>query len=150
MAADAVYSAVKAFLGDAGNIASLINSETNALPPIRWENEPFTLSDDPAEFIAVAMTGTVFGQESIGASRQADNRWDQAGKLWFSVFVPAGSGAVRALQLAQGIANLFRGLQLLGDSLEFMDARIGQGAPSVEEGNWYELPVVVDWRQMEA
>lgn len=150
MAADAVYSAVKTFLGTDANIESLRNSESGNLPAFRWENEDFTKPAPPAEFVSVAITGMLFGQESIGASRQADNRWDETGKFWFSVFVPAGTGLGRALQLGQGIAGLFRGLQLLGDSLEFGDARIGQGAPSEEEGNWYELPVVIEWRQSEA
>jgi len=66
------------------------------------------------------------------------------------VFVPVGSGAVRARQLAKQLCNLFRGLTLLNDSLEFMDSFIGEGAPAPEEGNWFELSVAIEWRRIEA
>lgn len=153
MAGDAVYSAVQDFLTVEANIESLRNGDTGQLPTFRWDNDDDFTKPDPlnGEWIAVSMTGMLYGQESIGASRQADNRWDDGGKFWFSVFVASGSGAKRSLQIAYGLARIFRGLMLLSDSLEFGDAVISQGGPAdPEDGNWHERPVGISWRQMDA
>jgi hypothetical protein len=71
------------------------------------------------------------------------------GNLWLSVFVPVGSGGSRARQLAKLLADIFRGVTLLSGNLEFLDAFIGEGM-AAEEGNWFELPCVIEWRRMEA
>jgi hypothetical protein len=48
------------------------------------------------------------------------------------------------------LADIFRGLTLLGGSLEFMDSFIGEGAPAPEEGNFYQIALVIEWRRIEA
>lgn len=150
MADDAVYDAIKTYLSTAGNVAVLADPVTSVVPPIRFENESFPKPNPPAPWIGMALTGVLYGQESIGASDQADNRWDEAGHLWLPVFVPTGSGASRARQIAKQLSNLFRGLTLLDGRLEFMDAFIGEGEPAAEEGNWYILPLSVEWRFIDA
>lgn len=149
MAADAVYDAIKAYLETAANVAGLADSVTGTVPPFRFENEAFS-KPDGTPWIAVAMTAVLYGQQSIGASLQADNRWDEAGHAWFSIFVAVGTGASRARQLAKMLADIFRGLHLLNGSLEFMDSFIGEGEPAQDEGNWYMLPLAIEWRWVEA
>ncbi|MCB1499713.1 MAG: hypothetical protein KDK07_07960 [Bauldia sp.] len=150
MADDAVYDAIKAFLSTPSNVAGLADPDTAEVPPIRFENEAFTKPNPPAPWISVALTGVLYGQQSIGESVQADNRWDERGHLWLPVFVAAGAGASQPRRLAKKLADLFRGLTLLSGDLEFMDAFIGEGGPAEEEGNWYELPLAIEWRRVEA
>lgn len=153
MAADAVYDAIKSFLQTPANVSGLANATTGVSPPFRFENENFEKPDATnanAEWISVALTGVLYGQRSIGASLQADNRWDEKGHLWLPVFVPVGSGGSRARQIAKLLADIFRGRTMLSGSLEFLDTFIGEGVPSTEEGNWYELPVAIEYRRVEA
>lgn len=151
MAADAVYDTVKTYLQTAANVAVLADAVTGVVPPFRFENENFDKPNPPAPWVSMAMTGVLYGQESLGASRQSDNRWDESGHLWLPVFVEAGTGSSRARQIAKLLADIFRGLNtLLSGSLEFRDAFIGEGGPAAEEGNWYELPVVIEWRRVDA
>jgi len=149
MAADAVYDAIKAHLSTAGNVAVLADATTGIVPPFRFENETFD-KPDGAPWIALSLSGVVYGQESIGAATQATNRWDETGNLWLSVYTPVGSGASRARQIAKLLADIFRGLTLINGDLEFLDTFIGSGGPADEEGNWFELPVVIEWRRVES
>lgn len=142
MASGAVFDAIKTFLdGTGGNGAW----QTTA---VRWENEP--LDPLPDEFVDVEMTGTMYGQVSIGASSQEDNRWDEEGVLWLHVLVPVNSGGSTCRTYAKSLADLFRGLTLLSGSLEFRDAFIGKGQPGHEDGTKYRLSVYINWRRMEA
>lgn len=147
MANDAVYSAIKAFLQ--ANGAAITDPDTGDVPHIRFENEAYEPADTKP-WIAMALSSVTYGQQSIGASRQQDNRWDEEGTLWLSAMVQQGSGAERGRQLAKQLANLFRGLRLLSDALEFLNAYNTQGGPAHEDGNWYEIPVAIEWRWMDA
>ena len=107
--------------------------------------------DTAIYFVEVGFTGKFYGQVSLGASRQADNRWDETGILFLSVFAPIGDGSRIARTHAKNLADLFRGLLLLGDNLEFTDASIGEGGKSDKyDGAYYMIPVDVDWRRVEA
>ena len=150
MAADAVYDAIKDFLDTPANVTSLADSVTGAVPTFRFENEQFDQPNPPVPWVAMALTSHSYGQVSIGASEQADNQWQEDGDLWLSVFVPINSGASRARQLAKQLADLFRGRQMLSDTLEFLDAFIGGAGPAPDEGNWFELDLIIQWRRVEA
>ena len=149
MAADAVYDAIKAFLEDQANVSGLADPVTGEVPPIRFENETFTPPEKKA-WISMSLSGVLYGQASIGAPTQADNRWDEGGTLWLPVFVPVGSGSSRPRQLAKQIADLFRGRTMLSGNLEFLDAFIGEGGQAQEEGNWFELPLGIEFGRVEA
>jgi hypothetical protein len=149
MATDAVYDAIMAHLKDSDVIA-VLSQPVSGVPPIRFENDDQFAVPDAKPWISMALSGVVYGQASIGASAQADNLWDEKGELWLVVIVPKGSGGSQARSIAKKLADIFRGLQLLDDDLEFLDAFIGQGGPAQEEGSWYELPLVIDWRYAEA
>jgi hypothetical protein len=118
--------------------------------PIAWPNKQFTQQNPPASWVAFQITGSLYGQQSIGASVQADNRWDEEGTIWFHVFVPTNSGESGARGRAKALAVLFRGKTLLENRLEFLDAAIGSGEPGDEDGNYYRVSVSIDWRLWEA
>lgn len=138
MASGLVYAAIKSYL-----ISSW--SET----PIHFENENWSIPES-REWLMVELNGTLYSQQSIGAATQEDNRWDEEGTLWLHLFVQKGTGSQTVRDRAKMLADLFRGTLLLDDSLEFMDADIGMGAPGDDdEGATYRLSVSVDWRRME-
>jgi uncharacterized membrane protein len=139
MASDAVYGAIKDYL-----VANWTST------PISFENENFVQPDPPAPWIAVFLSGVVYGQQTIGTNNQAANRWDEEGILWLFVMVPVGTGSLDARRCAKQLADLFRGVTLLSGSLEFRDAFIGQGELAVEVGNWFKLPVDIEWRRIDA
>lgn len=137
MASGAVYDAIKAYLK--------VNWTTT---PIRFENETFV--PDGTAFVAEEITGKLYAQESIGAITQAANRWDEEGTLWLHVLVPMGTGGSTARAYAKQLADLFRGLVLLSNSLEFREAFIGRGQPGHEDGAYYRVSVYINWRRMDA
>lgn len=141
MASGAVFDAIRTFLDGTGGNGSWTTT------PIRWENEPY---DPTAEFVDVEMTGTAYGQQSIGASTQAANRWDEEGVLWLHVLVPINTGGSLARTHAKALADKFRGLTLLSNSLEFRDAFIGRGQTGFEDGAFYRVSVYINWRRMDA
>lgn len=136
MASGAVFDAIKAYLQS--------NWTTT---PIRFENEQFDLVET---FVDVEMTGTYYGQESFGASLQEDNRWDEEGVLWLHSLVKINTGGSAVRTQAKALADLFRGLLLINDSLEFRDAFIGRGQPGFEDGMYYRVSTYINWRRMEA
>ncbi len=145
MASNVVYDAIKTYLTGAWTTT-----------PTQWENEPEVVKVDTTTgaripWVMVEMTGTLYGQQSIGAADPVtDNRWDEEGDLWLHVFVPTGSGGQTARTYAKTLVDLFRGTQLASDHLEFMDATIGMGQPGDEEGLWFRISVKIEWRYIEA
>ncbi len=135
---DGVYEAIKTFL-----TASWTDT------PIQWPNQEWNVQGEEA-WVKVEIHGTVYGQQSIGASEQSDNRWDDEGVLWLHLGVPRGSGYSPARGAAKALANLFRGRTLLAGRLEFLDATIGSGHFGDEEGTWFLVPVSIEWRHMDA
>lgn len=145
MASGAVYDAIKAHL-IANWSTTLIafeneNADSNgtAIPP-----------NPVVPWVDVEMTGTLYGQASLGASLQADNRWDEEGILFLHVLVEGGLGAHDARTYAKSLADLFRGLTLLSGSLEFRDAYIGRGVPGRRDGNWFSITTSIEWRRIDA
>ena len=155
MADGTVWSAVKNYLQDPDILAQLAyidpNTSAEITPPIRFENETFNKPNPPAPWIAVETFGILSGQESIGASVQADNRWDETGYFGIKVLVASGTGTDLARQIAHDIRlGIFRGLLLMNDELEFLEANESEGGTSEEEGNWFEIPITIKYRHVEA
>jgi len=111
----------------------------NALPPAT-----------PGYFVEVSFTGKSYGQQSIGASLQADNRWDEEGFLFLNVMIPKGWGSRDGRTYAKSLCDLFRGVTLLSGNLEFLDASIGEGEKGKYDGNYFLLPVDIEWRRVSA
>ena len=125
--------------------------------PLVFENEPTNTAGQPwppatpAAFVNVAFTGNTYGQQSVGASVQAQNRWDEEGLILADVLVPIGQGSRGARTYAKQFCDLFRGQVLLSGSLEFLDASIGLGVKSDSySGNYFAIPVDIEWRHMAA
>lgn len=135
MASGVVYQAVH----------DLVTAQWSATP-VRWENEAFTPPADLA-WGAIELTGTAYAQQTLGAGSAAANRWDEAGILWFHVFVPVGSGSIEARNTAKAFADLFRGRLLLSDTIEFGDAAIGMGQAGDDDGLWWGISTSIEWRR---
>jgi hypothetical protein len=138
MASGAVSAAIEDFLIASWTATPLLFENKNnaedgtVLPPA-----------DPAPFVELSFTGRTYGQQSIGASLQKDNRWDETGMMFFDVLVPRGTGSRDARTYAKSLCDLFRGLTtLLNGNLEFQDASIGEGSNSDRyAGNYFIIPV---------
>lgn len=139
MADEVVYGAIKDYLTSAWTTS-----------PIAWENETFDRPEPPAPWVLFEITGTMYDQESIGDSPQGANRWDMEGVLFLHVLVPKGTGSLTARQQARMLADLFRGLHLINDNLEFLQASIGEGNPGDQTGAWFRVSVSIDWRLSDA
>lgn len=116
-----------------------------ASTPLHFENE----NTNPAAggaWVYVEFASSVYGQQSIGARTQAENRWDEEGTVFMYVMVPTGTGAADAYGYARSLVDIFRGVTLMSGRLEFMDATIGYGEHPEEEGNWYRISVNQAWR----
>jgi hypothetical protein len=143
-----------------GTVAAAIEDFLQAhwtTTPLLFENQNAAMDGSalppqtPGPFVALNFSGRNYGQVSIGASVQADNRWDETGVVMLDVLVPAGTGSRAARTYAKQLADLFRGLTLLGDTLEFLDASLGSGAASDRfNGNYYVIPVDIEFRRIEA
>lgn len=137
MSSPAVYDAIRSFLEAEFSDA-----------PLHFENE----GADPVEgaaWVYVDVRGTLYGQATIGAADQAENRWDEEGQLFLDVNVPSGTGGRKARQLAKSLADLFRGRTLLAGTLEFGDAIIAPSGGD-ESGNWWAVTVTLEWRWLDA
>jgi hypothetical protein len=147
MASQVVYDAIRTFLDPA-------QGGCWQSTPIKWENEAAVSTADeggnPVIWSSIDFVGNVYSQMSIGADPQSDNRWDEDGTLWFHFYVPVNTGSSSARGLAKSFADVFRGLTLLNGNLVFLDASIGAGAVSDDDGNWWVLSVSIGWQHIEA
>jgi len=151
---DPVFDAIREFLGyrDPETGGLVAGNWDFSLAPLVYENE----SDGPpsgevSNWVLITLNSALYGQESIGAGiDQAENRWDEDGKLWFHVFTPRGTGSRESRRIAKGLANMFRGATMLNGRLEFMDADMGAGDPGAENANYYLTSVSIDWRVTDA
>jgi len=141
MASLAAYSAIKAYL------SPLISVDT------AWPNEaferPIAVDGSLDPFVIVELNSTSFGQQSIGANTQAENRWDEEGTFWAHLFVAAGTGLDVVLALADTIKDALRGTTLLSGDLEFGDVETLPGEPGDEDGAYYRISLMARWRRLE-
>src|SRR6266436_4739329 len=146
MASGAVSAAIEDFLIANWATTPLLLENKDKAQPGDITIPPAT----PAPFVAVNFTGRTYGQVSLGASLQKDNRWDEDGFIFLDVLVPKDWGSREARTYAKSLCDLFRGLTLLSGSLEFLDASIGEGQKGKYDGNYYLIPVDVAWRRIDA
>lgn len=144
MASGEVSTAIETFLLANWSTTKLLFENKNALA----EDGTLLPTPDPIPYVEVSFAGRNYGQQSLGAPLQADNRWDEEGLLFLDVVVPRGDGTRTARTYAKSLCNLFRGLTLLSGGLEFLDAAIGRGEE--RKGNYYSIPVDVAWRRFDA
>lgn len=151
---DPVFDAIRQYLG-------YVDQTTNQLvagnwdftvAPLVYENEgDSSPSGEINPWVLVVLNSQLYGQQSIGGGvDQGGNRWDEDGTLWFHVFTPRGTGSREARRIAKGLANMFRGMTMLNDRLEFKDADMGAGDPGAENANYYLMSVSIVWGLTEA
>lgn len=139
MASGTIYTAIRDYL-----VAQWTTT------PLVFENEGQQPGGDTVSpWVLVELSGDVYEQASIGAATVATNRWDEEGALHLAVMVPSGSGSVVARTHARNLADLFRGHTLMSGALEFGATHIGRGDRADVDGNWYMIPVDIDWRKVE-
>lgn len=115
--------------------------------PLFFENEQ---TDAPSSAWCLMEGGSAtYRQTSIGAGSQAANRFDDDGSFYLHVMVPVGTGVADAYGYAYTLADLFRGLTLMGGNLEFDDVIVGYGRHE-DDGNFYRVSVNVGWRVIDA
>ncbi len=140
MASGSVYTVIRNFL-----------TANWSATPLVWENEPY---NPPATGVwaYIDLTGTLYEQKSLGAADDgtALNRWDEEGIIIVSFHAPKNSGTKAMRDHMENFANLFRGLILDSGKLEFERVSLGQGRPGDDEGRWYQIPVTIDWRKIDA
>jgi hypothetical protein len=145
---DDVFDAIQEYLGQ----AAVPGQWDFTIAPLVYENETDSApAGEVAPWVLVILETTLYGQQTVGGGEApADNRWDEDGKLWFHVFTPRGTNSREARRIAKGLANMFRGTQLLDDQLYFGDADLSSGDPGKENANYYLLSVSLDWYRTEA
>jgi hypothetical protein len=137
MASPEVYDAIRAKL-----------TADYSATPLRFENEDAQQPQvGSGAWCLCEFASTTYRQESIGAGAQRLNRFDEEGSFFINVMVPLGSGVREAFGYAYILADLFRGLTLMGGALEFEDVMVGYGGPD-DNGNWYGVTVSIGWRLM--
>lgn len=133
---DPVYDAIKTFLTSNWTQTTL-----------QWPDQDTSEGGDDVT-IKVDLFANVYGQQSIGEALQQNNRWDEDGTLWLFFVAPRETPFTNVRGAGKAIANLFRGLTLIGGNLEFGDAAVGP-APD-QEGTAYLLSVSIEWRYINA
>lgn len=138
MATDTVYLPVRQFL------------EANwTLTPLVFDNEDGTAAKSGnAYWVYVEIVGDAIEQKSIGTGDPARDRWDEDGVLALTIMCPENDGTETARRYARQIVDLFRGLRLDNDSIEFGSASVGRWAGKSDEGRWYGFPVEIEWRHV--
>lgn len=139
MASPAVYDAIRAYLEANWTGCDLV-----------FENEGFQAGDQTAPWVYVEVIGTSWDQHSIGAGAIRDNRWEEFGIVMFHVFVETGTGTGVIRSNAYGLADLFRGLELLTGTLIFQRFSLGAGEPGSEDGRWWRTTATVEWERKAA
>ena len=115
--------------------------------PLTWSNDAYDPPTDGATtWILADMSSRSFEAMTIGSGDPATDRWDEMGWLSLHIMVPIGNGTRDARAKASTLADLFRGLRLLGDRLEFGDMTIGADGGRSEDGNWFRFTVEIEWR----
>ena len=113
---------------------------------IAWPNRDFQ-PPQKANWLRVTLRGVDGRQKEMGSTR---NIHSYSHVLIVQVFVPANTGDLIARQLADGLADVFR-----GQAVSVTDGTVRFRAPTVTDvgnsGAWYQMnvsvPVVSDYYQ---
>jgi hypothetical protein len=113
--------------------------------PIYFENEDYPIDLNPNAFLRVEIFGDSFKQESIGAAPRKDNLWREMGVVYVHVMTERGSGSRQARVYADMACELFRGADV--SDVEFQDMSIGSGDQGVEDGKYYRMTAMIEWKR---
>lgn len=118
----------------------MAEQQKGLLPPIEWPNETFT-RPVAMPFLSVSMTGDAALPAELGPNPV----WVEEGTLTVQLHIPRGQGTDMARNLAYRIVRLFRAVR--GGPVKYRRTSIGSGErdPKDPQGNWWLLPVYVDF-----
>lgn len=139
MASPAVYDAIRAYLEANWQGCLLV-----------FENEGFDQGQQEDPWVYVEIIGTAWDQHSIGAGAVRDNRWEEFGIIMFHLFVQEGKGTSVIRSNAYGLADLFRGLELLTGTLTFERFSLGGGEAGSDDKKWWRTTATIEWERKAA
>lgn len=108
---------------------------------IEFPNEPFQEPDAStgAAWLSVEAVGDILSPIEMGGGG-----WQEEGRLFVHVMVPAFSGSDAARTLAKAVANVYR---FSGPNpTRYNGASIGGGEKANVEGTLWRLTVILDWK----
>ena len=112
------------------------------LPPVAWENAKFT----PSNGLYLRENTLFAGDIPIGLG--FNDTIQKVGIYQVTVCATLNGGKFPALDMADKILTHFaRGTKLTKDSTITL-ITIGTIAPAMIDGNWYNVPVSVNWQSM--
>lgn len=125
-------------------VRSFLSVQWNACPLV-WPNEEYAPPSGET-WIMAEMSSVSFEAMTIGSGDPHADRWDEDGWLILHIMVPIGNGDRDARVKASALADLFRGLRLFGDRLEFGRMTIGADGGRTEDNTWFRFTVEIEWR----
>jgi hypothetical protein len=142
-------------MGDLAGVYDAIKARIEAnwtTTDIGYFNEDPPQSEDssgaPIPWVLVEFSNTSDGRRGAGTPGQ--NIWLAEGSVQIHIFVPTGSGASLAYSYAVTLADIFRGASFYtvtpGEVVRTDGARIGGGDSGSDDGKWFRVTVVVEWR----
>jgi len=140
MASDLVYDAVRGHLLENWVETPLVFDNEDAAP------DGVRPQDGQAPWVQVEMTGDLYDQESLGSGSPATDLWRERGLIFMTVMVRSGTGSRLARRYAKQLCDLFKGADLAGGTLQFVEASIGLGEKTTPDGNWFGLPAEVAYQ----
>jgi|GEM_PF-1815273 len=136
MASGAAHDAIRNWLEANFTAATLYFENEDATPPdagldVRW--------------VYVEIEGDEEDQASIGGGSADENIWRETGTIKAYVIVPVGEGVGAGNDLRDQLADALRGLQTGGVVCRRMSRVAGLSWEGNGNGNWWALPLVVEF-----
>jgi hypothetical protein len=113
---------------------------TGALPAsgVSFENEVFSPSEAP--WVRETLLPGIPERIELGAG----GSYRTYGTYQVDVFTPEGEGVRGAEDIAEAVAGAFQPGTSYGADLKVYVRRVYTQSP-IQTGQWYQLPVIVDW-----
>ena len=120
--------------------ARLLAAAVVAPEMIEWPNEPFNEPEPSAGlWLSVEAVGDILAPIEMGGAG-----WQEEGRFFVHVMVPAFTGSDAARVAAKAVANAYRSIG--PNPTRYFGASIGGGEKANVEGTLWRLTVVIDWR----
>ena len=122
--------------------AATASGEPLAGLTVEWPNETFTRPEPPAPFLSVEMAG-----EGMGAIEMSGaGAWTERGQLFVHILAPTGTGTTEIRAIAKAISDLFRNVSAEASALLYERQSIGMGEPEEDDGPWWVMSVMIEWK----
>lgn len=107
-----------------------------------WPNDPYTLAEPPALWVAVETQGEGSRPIELGAAAT----WMEHGVLYLHVMVPVGAGIDAAMMLRKTLSDLFRNPAGLAAGLSYEGFRWDPMGPATDDGVYRPLSLAIEYR----